>query len=135
MGTNLAVQDNCKLDDGCSNNQAEELAISKALEALEKIDTPQNTPRAATIFTDSRITIDSIRNTRNHNHLVEDIRKKMTSLDRADWNIEISWVKAHVGIVGNELADRLAKAAACNSAAKIVFRRTPDEHTDQQDRT
>jgi len=99
------------------------LAITKALEALEKIDIPQNTPRAATIFTDSRITIESIRNTRNHNHLVEEIRK-MTSLERADWNIEITWVKVHVGIVGNELADRLAKAAACDSAAKIVFNRT-----------
>jgi len=49
----------------------------------------------------------------------------MTSLERADWNIEISWVKVHVGIVGNELGDRLAKAAACDSAAKIVFNRIP----------
>jgi len=49
----------------------------------------------------------------------------MTSLQRADRNIEISWVKAHVGIVGNELADRLAKAATCDSAAKIVFNRMP----------
>ena len=49
----------------------------------------------------------------------------MTSLQRADWNIEISWVKAHVGIVVNELADRLAKAAMCDSAAKIVFNRFP----------
>jgi len=101
------------------------LAITKALEALEKIDIPQNTPRAATIFIDSRIRIDSIRNTRNHNHLVEEIKKKMTSLERADWNIEIWWVKAHVGIVGNELADRLAKAAACDSAAKILFNSIP----------
>ena len=49
----------------------------------------------------------------------------MTSLERADWNIEVSWVKVHVGIVGNELADRLVKVAACGSAAKIVFNRHP----------
>ena len=49
----------------------------------------------------------------------------MTSLERANWNIELSWVKAHVGIVGNELADRLAKAAASDSDAKIVFNRLP----------
>jgi len=49
----------------------------------------------------------------------------MTSLDRADWNIEISWVKIHVGIVGNELADRLEKTTACDSAARIVFNRHP----------
>jgi hypothetical protein len=47
----------------------------------------------------------------------------MTSLKRANWNTELSWVKAHVGIVGNELADRLAKAAASDSEAKIVFNR------------
>jgi len=49
----------------------------------------------------------------------------MTSLEIADWNIEISLVKVHVGIVGNELADRLAKAADCDSAAEIVFNRIP----------
>ena len=49
----------------------------------------------------------------------------MTSLKRANWNIELSWVKAHVGIVGNELADRLAKATATDSDAKIVFSRLP----------
>jgi len=125
IGTDLALQEKFKLDDGCSNKQAEQLATTKALEALEKIDIPQNTPRTATIFTDSRITVDSIRNTRNHNHLVEEIRKKMISLERTDWNIEISWVKAHVGILGNELADRLTKAAAWGSAAKIVFNRLP----------
>jgi len=84
----------------------------------------QYTPRTFTMITDSRISVDSIRNTRNHNHLIEEIRK-MTSLERADWNIEISWVKVHVGIAGNELADRLAKAAACDSVAKIVFNRLP----------
>jgi hypothetical protein len=49
----------------------------------------------------------------------------MTSLEKANWNIELSWVKAHVGIVGIELADQLAKAAASDSDAKIVFNRLP----------
>ena len=77
------------------------------------------------LVTLSRISIDSIRNTKNHSHLIEEIRKKMTSLERANWNIELSWVKVHVGIVGNELADRIVKAAASNKDAKIVFNRLP----------
>jgi len=58
------------------------------------------------------ITLESIRNTKNHNYLIEEIRKKMTTLEQVHCNIEISWVKAHIGIIGNELADRLAKTAA-----------------------
>jgi len=49
----------------------------------------------------------------------------MTSLERANWNIELSWVKAHVGIVGNEIADRLEKAAASDRDARIVFNILP----------
>jgi ribonuclease HI len=49
----------------------------------------------------------------------------MTSLEQANWNIELSWVKTQVGIVGNELADRLARAAASDNDAKIAFNRLP----------
>jgi len=125
VGTELAVQERFKLDNGCSNNQAEQLAITKALETIEKIDITEDTPRTATIFTDSRISIDSIKNARNHSYLIEKIRKKMTSLERDNWKIEFSWVKAHVGIAGNELADQLAKAAASDSEAQITFNRIP----------
>jgi ribonuclease HI len=125
IGTELALQENFKLDTRCSNNQAQQLTITKALEAIEKIDIPQDTLRTAIIFTDSRLSIDSIRNTKNHSHLIEETRKKLTSLERANSNIELSWVKAHVGIVGNELGDRLARAVASDNDAKIVFNRLP----------
>ena len=36
-----------------------------------------------------------------------------------------SWVKAHVGIYGNELADRLAKGAARSNGTSIAFSRIP----------
>jgi hypothetical protein len=38
---------------------------------------------------------------------------------------EFSWVKAHVGINGNELADQLAKAAPCNRDTTVSFNRFP----------
>ena len=49
----------------------------------------------------------------------------MTSLERDNWTIEFSWVRAHVGIAGNELTDQLAKAAASDSEAQITFNRIP----------
>ena len=125
IGTNLALQYKFKLDNNCSNNQVEQLAIIKALEAIGNIDTTNTSQRTATIFTDSMITLESIRNTKNHNYLIEEIRKKMTTLEQAHWNIEILWVKAHIGIAGNELADRLAKTAVNDNDNKIIFKRLP----------
>jgi hypothetical protein len=49
----------------------------------------------------------------------------MTRLERAHCSIELSWVKVHAGIVGNELADRPAKTAASDSGVEIAFNRLP----------
>jgi ribonuclease HI len=63
-----------------------------------------NEHRTAIIYTDSKITLDSIRSAKNHNHLVEEIRKRAVTLNKKDWKIEFKWVKAHAGIYGNEIA-------------------------------
>jgi len=44
IGKDLALQEKFKLDNRCSNNQAEQLAITKALEAIGKIDITEDTP-------------------------------------------------------------------------------------------
>jgi len=76
-----------KLDNRCSNNQAEQLAILKALEKLEVLSRQSINPIWATIFTDSRITLDSLQNYKNHGFLVEEIRKKIASLEGSGWQI------------------------------------------------
>jgi len=55
IGTGLTLQENLKLDNRCSNNQAEQLAITKALEAIGKIYITEDTPRTATIFIVNRL--------------------------------------------------------------------------------
>jgi primosomal protein N' len=82
------------------------------LEVIETIDITENSPRTATIFTDSRISIDSLKNVNNHSNLIEEIRKRISILERTNWTIEFSWVK-------------LAKAAARNRDTAIAFNRIP----------
>jgi ribonuclease HI len=58
--------------------------------------------------------MDSIRSAKNHNHLVEEIRKKAVALNKKNWKIEFTSVKAHAEIYGNKIADRLAEEATQN---------------------
>jgi ribonuclease HI len=125
IGTQIVTQMKFKLDNRCSNNQAEQLAIFKALEAIDTISTEESSPRTATVYTESRLTIDSLRNPDNHAYLVEEIRRRVAKLQGSNWKIEFSWVKAHAGNYGNEIADKLAKEAAWSKRTEIAFRRIP----------
>jgi ribonuclease HI len=124
-GNEVAAQVKFKLDKKCSNNQAEQLAIPKALEAIETLDITENGPYTAAIFADNRITIDSLKNINSHNFLIEEIRKKVSILETANWVIEFSCVKVHVGTYGYELADLLAKETARNRDATISYNKIP----------
>ena len=124
IGKELAVQLKFKLDNKCSNNQAENLAIFEAIEGIETIQITENSPLTGTIFTDSSISIDLLKNVNNHSYLIEETRK-ISTLERVNWTMEFSLVKAHVGLYGNELADQLAKAAARNRGTTFAFNRIP----------
>ena len=81
------------------------------------------------IYTHTHTYIHTYIHTHTHIHtyafLIEKIRKKVDSLERKGWTIMFSWVKAHVGIYGNELADRLAKVAARSEGMNYEFTRIP----------
>jgi ribonuclease HI len=124
-GKELVTQLKYKLDNGCSNNQAEQLAIPKALEAIKMINIEENSPRTAAIITDSRIALDSSKNLSNQSYLIEEIRKRLSKLERSNWTVKFSWVNAHAGILGKELADQLAKAATGAKDKTIAYSRIP----------
>jgi len=74
VNKHLTFQLQYKLAERCSNNQAEQLAIAKALEEIQNLSYVQVNQRSAAIHTDSKITLDEIANPRNHQNLVEQIR-------------------------------------------------------------
>jgi len=113
-GKGLTEQLKFKLDNRCTNKQAEQLAIVQALAVIETQQVKQNEHGTAVIYTDSRITLDSIRSAKNHNHFVEEIRKRAVTLYKENWTTEFKWVKAHAGIYGNEIADHLVKETTQN---------------------
>ena len=108
----LAQQARYTLHKRCSKNQAEQLAIVKALQSIGKLHINEKIPRSATLHTDSRITLQSLQNENNHNYLIEEITKSAITLEKRNWKITLTWIKDHVGNYGNELADKLAKEAA-----------------------
>jgi len=69
--------------------------------------------------------VDSIKNARIHTSLIDKIRLQTRKLEQADWNVRFCWVKAHVGTLRNELADRLAKEAATNADIAICYNKFP----------
>jgi hypothetical protein len=66
-----------KLAEKCSNNQVEQFAIVKSLTQLRSMHTIQGSQRTTVIHTDSRITLEAMANPRNHQSLVESIRKEI----------------------------------------------------------
>jgi len=120
----LAHQSRYILLNSCSNIQAEQLAIVKALEAIGKLHINDTIPRFATVHTDSRITLQSLQNANNHKYLIEEIRKSAITLGKSNWTIKFTWIKVYVGIYGNELADKLVTEASRKD--EISFKRIPE---------
>ena len=119
----LKHQKKYKLNTQCSNNQVEQYAILMALKTIADLELNPDIPYTAVIYTDSKITLNSIKNTSNHNFLIEQIRKQLQTIGRQNWKIDFGWVKAHIGIYGNELADRLAKQATTQEAVECYTKK------------
>ena len=83
-----------KLDNDCSNNQAEQVAILKALESIQTFIT-RNPTKEIAIYTDSKVALNSIKNNSIHSHLNEKIRDKLRECSALSYKIHFGWVTAH----------------------------------------
>ncbi|GBM63179.1 hypothetical protein AVEN_185558-1 [Araneus ventricosus] len=90
-----------KLDRSNSVYQAEILAIRMAIEPASSLHRPIK------IWTDSLSSLMAILNSKSHHSMVREIQTLLLSHK----HIHLRWLKAHVGYLGNECADQLAKEA------------------------
>ncbi|GBN33787.1 Putative protein in type-1 retrotransposable element R1DM [Araneus ventricosus] len=88
-----------------SNNAS--VFIAEAIAILESIKRILHINRICYIFTDSRSVLMALASYCDQTSIIEEI--KLILKDKR--NIVLCWVKAHVGISGNEIADSLAKEA------------------------
>ncbi|GBN10100.1 hypothetical protein AVEN_161691-1 [Araneus ventricosus] len=88
-----------KLDHCNSVFQAENLAVKMAIEAASSLHRPIK------ILTDSLSSLMAILNPKSHHSMVREIQTLLLSHKQ----IYLRWPKAHVGYLGNECADQLAK--------------------------
>ncbi|GBN81303.1 hypothetical protein AVEN_106820-1 [Araneus ventricosus] len=108
-GSAFCILENCgiiaswqgKLDRSNSVFQAEILAIRMATEAASSVHRPIK------IWTDSLSSLMAILNPKSHHSMVREIQTLLLSHKY----IHLRWLKAHVGYLGNECADQLAKEA------------------------
>ena len=66
-----------------------------------------------TIYVDSQAAIKALNKLDTKNALVKNCKTKLNRLSEGN-DVKLSWIPAHVGYIGNEIADRLAKLGAKN---------------------
>jgi len=72
------------------------------------------------------VTLDTRQNRNKHYILIGNIRKEIKRLEDQQWTVFLNWVKAHIGIQGNEMADHLAKKAATDTG-ETAYDKIPRE--------
>ena len=112
-GTNTVALENGYLGEKNSVFQGEILGIHKACDNLKNLNADK-----VTIFCDSQAALAALSNWKVNSITVEKCIKNLNQLSQLT-EVELKWVKAHVNIRGNEIADTQAKLGTKNRANKI----------------
>ncbi|XP_069365327.1 uncharacterized protein [Maniola hyperantus] len=116
-----------RLEPYCTVFQAELFALRRAIEKFSKGKDDE-----VCILSDSRSSLDLLRNHRSFHPLAFAIRKQIANLRQQGKEIRLYWIKAHVGIEGNERADELAKQAALHKKSKADYDACPVSYVKRQ---
>lgn len=109
-----------KLEPFCTVFQAELLAIQEATDLiLKRNETEFN------IFSDSRSSLELLRSPEVSHPIAYSIRANLANIAGRGKVVRWFWVRAHVGTVGNERADALAKEAALKSKTAANYSLCP----------
>jgi ribonuclease HI len=92
---------------------------------LEYIQHLKEEEKTVLVYTDSRITLQSLQNYKRHTHLIDQIRNKVPDMEQHEWKVDFSWMKAHVWQRGKELEDCLVKEASSSKNIEECYNRVP----------
>ena len=106
----LGITERFQLSAGISTFTTELFALNKACSFVRDMPNP---PLNATIFTDSRSSLEALDRggTRNRSKLQLEILSLSHQILARGTNLSFVWVPSHIGIGGNECADQAAREA------------------------
>ncbi|XP_067124355.1 uncharacterized protein [Centruroides vittatus] len=114
-------QASLKLDKECSNNQAELWALLRAIKHINNnLDTYKGNIK---FLIDSKTAIQTLSKNKGTTLLGNETIREAINLEQ-NRKIQYSWIPAHKGFAGNEIADALAKKAT-KINSKITYKRIP----------
>jgi len=109
------LQTSFKLPSTCSIYTAEALAILIAIKYINK-----KVNQKYIILSDSLSSLISVKNKFNPSDIAIHIQNRLEEAKEKNNNIIIIWIPGHIGIIGNEMADKQAKLAINSSNSQYI---------------